>query len=63
MNMNYASAVASKKNGNDILHSIYSQATLELRRELSKDEENLLSSKYSFELLSRQIDKVRIAVV
>ena len=61
--MNYASAVASKENGNDILHSIYSQATLELRRELSKDEENLLSSKYSFELLSRQIDKVRIAVV
>ena len=61
--MNYASAVTSKENGNDILQSVYSQATLELRRELSKDEENLLFSKYSFELLSRQIDKVRIAVV
>ena len=61
--MNYVSAVTSKENGNDILQSVYSQATLELRRELSKDEENLLSSKYSFELLSRQIDKVRIAVV
>ena len=61
--MNYASAVTSKENGSDILQSVYSQATLELRRELSKDEENLLFSKYSFELLSRQIDKVRIAVV
>ena len=56
--MNYSKAVKSQVRRSGVIQAIRSQAETELRRELSKDEERLLSTKFSLNLLLDRIQKV-----
>ena len=56
--MNYSKAVKGSKTQSISMATIQSQAKRELRRELCQTDINLLSTKYSSDLLSKQINKV-----
>lgn len=56
--MNYAKALAASLSDNSDIGIIQSQAQLELKRDLSRAEKNLLSSKFSLKLIAKRIEKV-----
>ena len=56
--MNYSQAVKGKKKLPDATAAIQSQADTELSRRLSKEEEALLFSQFTPNVLLRQIQKV-----
>ena len=56
--MNYAKALAASLSDNSDIGIIQSQAQLELKRDLSRAEKNLLSSKFSLNLIAKRIEKV-----
>ena len=56
--MNYAKALAASLSDNSDIGIIQSQAQLELKRDLSQAEKNLLSSKFSLNLIAKRIEKV-----
>ena len=56
--MNYAKALTSSLVDKSAIDIVREQAQLELKRKLTQEEENLLKTKYSVNLLSSQIPKV-----
>ena len=56
--MNYAKALAASLSDNSDIGIIQSQAQLELKRDLSQAEKNLLASKFSLKLIAKRIEKV-----
>ena len=56
--MNYAKALAASLSDNSDIGIIQSQAQLELKKDLSQAEKNLLSSKFSLNLIAKRIEKV-----
>ena len=56
--MNYAKALATSLSVNSDIGIIQSEAHLELKRDLSRAEKNLLSSKFSLKVIAKRIEKV-----
>ena len=56
--MSYAKALAASLSDNSDIGIIQSQAQLELKKDLSQAEKNLLSSKFSLNLIAKRIEKV-----
>ena len=56
--MSYAKALAASLSDNSDIGIIQSQAQLELKKDLSQAEKNLLSLRFSLNLIAKRIEKV-----